>query len=175
MITIPSTASDAAWYLVHTRPQQERIALENIERQGYGAFLPLMSSCKRRYGGRLVTAIEPMFPRYLFVRLNTTTDNWRPIHSTLGVSRLVRFGVEPARVPDRLVGLLREEADGFGICNVPRAVPKSGDRVRIAVGPLEGFEGIVQARSGKERVILLLDFASRMTRVEVDEMHIDGT
>lgn len=169
-----SAPSAGAWYLIHTRPRQERIALENIERQGYGAFLPLMRTPKRRQGGRLADVVEPMFPRYLFVRLNTTTDNWRPLHSTLGVSALVRFGTEPARVPGDLVELLRGQADEEGIRDIARPAPKPGMRVRIAAGPFAGFEGIFQARSGKERVILLLEVASRAARVEIDEKDIDG-
>ena len=113
--SVVSTASaTGAWYLILTRPRQERVALENIERQGYGAFLPLMRTQKRRHGGRLADVVEPMFPRYLFVRLNTTTDNWRPLHSTLCVSALVRFGMEPARVPSDLVELLRGQGGEEG-------------------------------------------------------------
>lgn len=175
MATASAPVSAAgAWYLILTRPRQERIALENIERQGYGAFLPLMRSSKRRHGGRLVDVVEPMFPRYLFVRLNTTTDNWRPLHSTLGVTTLVRFGTEPARVPGSLVELLRKQGDEEGIRNIARPEPKPGTRVRIGAGPFAGFDGIFQARSGKERVILLLEIASRTARVELDEKDIDG-
>lgn len=168
-----AAASDDAWYLIHTRPRQERIALENIGRQGYGAFLPLMRS-RKRCKGRLADVVEPMFPRYLFVRLNTTTDNWRPLHSTLGVSTLVRFGVEPARVPAKLVELLRYQAGDDGIRDMPASALKPGERVRIATGPFEGFEGILHVKSGRERVILLLDIIGGKVRVELDEKDIEG-
>ncbi|MDP2811749.1 MAG: transcription/translation regulatory transformer protein RfaH [Rhodocyclaceae bacterium] len=169
-----ATVAAGDWYLIFTRPRQERTALINIERQGYGAFLPLMRSQKRCQGSRLADVIEPMFPRYLFVRLNSTTDNWRPIHSTRGVSTLVRFGMDPARVPGDLVELLRGQGDEKGIRSISRPAPKPGDRVRIGAGPFEGFEGILHARSGKERVILLLEIASQNARVELDEKDIDG-
>ncbi len=36
-------ASDTtAWYLIHTKPRQEHIALTNLERQGYTCYLPLL-------------------------------------------------------------------------------------------------------------------------------------
>lgn len=165
--------SDGAWYLIHTHPRQERKALENIERQGYGAFLPLMRS-RKRCKGRLADVVEPMFPRYLFVRLNTTTDNWRPLHSTLGVSALVRFGVEPARVPPKLVELLRDRAGDDGIRNMPVSELNVGERVRIAAGPFEGFEGVLHAKSGRERVVLLLNLVGGAVRVEIDQKDIDG-
>ena len=32
---------------------------------------------------------EPLFPGYLFIRLDSTHDNWYPIRSTRGVNRVV--------------------------------------------------------------------------------------
>ncbi len=87
-----------AWYLVYSKPQQERVALENLERQGFTAYLPLVRARRRRQT-RVVHVIEPMFPRYLFVNLSDLTDDWGPIRSTIGVSNLVRFGNEAARAP----------------------------------------------------------------------------
>ena len=82
-----------AWYLIHTKPRQEHIALTNLERQGYTCYLPLLRVEKiRRRKAEVVS--EPMFARYLFVRLSTSDNapSWAPIRSTLGVSQLVRFG-----------------------------------------------------------------------------------
>ncbi len=30
----------ANWYLVHTKPRQEQVALENLQNQAYPCFLP---------------------------------------------------------------------------------------------------------------------------------------
>ena len=98
------------WYLVHTKPRQEKCALENLHGQGYQCYLPTLPSEKLRQG--LVTvADEPLFPRYLFIRLGIgdTAKSWAPIRSTKGVSRLVSFGIEPARVDDGLIELLRTQ------------------------------------------------------------------
>ncbi len=61
--------SQQAWYLVYTKPRQERTAQFNLVRQGYEAYLPLFKG-RRRQQGRKVSAVEPMFPRYLFLSLN---------------------------------------------------------------------------------------------------------
>ena len=95
------------WYLVHTKPRQEKCALENLHRQGYQCYLPTIPAEKLRQG-LLTVADEPLFPRYLFIRLGQgdTAKSWAPIRSTKGVSRLVSFGVEPAKVADNLVEAL---------------------------------------------------------------------
>lgn len=95
------------WYVIHTKPRQEQRALENLQRQGFEAWLPMIALEKVRRS-RLTQVTEPMFSRYLFIRLDTTQTNWSPIRSTLGVSKLVSFGNVPAAVPDALIDMLRE-------------------------------------------------------------------
>ena len=55
------------WYLVHTKPRQEDIALSNLLRQDYECYLPTLPVEKLRKGG-LALVEEPLFPRYLFIR-----------------------------------------------------------------------------------------------------------
>ncbi|MDR2613721.1 MAG: transcription/translation regulatory transformer protein RfaH, partial [Candidatus Accumulibacter sp.] len=56
------------WYLVHTKPKQEKCALQNLEWQGYECYLPIVPSEKVRQNA-LTFVDEPLFPRYLFIRL----------------------------------------------------------------------------------------------------------
>ncbi len=161
-----------AWYLIYSKPRQERLALENLARQGYEAYVPMMRN-RRRRTGRRITVVEPMFPRYLFVHLNDQTDDWGPIRSTIGVVRLVRFGSSPAIVPDDLVQTLRTQQDESGLQVLPEREYHAGERVRISGGLMAGYEAIFQARSGKERVLLLLDIAGKAAKVQVDADDIE--
>ena len=153
-----------AWYLVYSKPRQERIALDNLARQNYQAFLPLVR-LRRKRQGCYAWVTEAMFPRYLFIKLSDETDDWGPIRSTIGVAGLVRFGGRPAKVPEDLVSALA--ANEGGVWQLPSPNLKAGDRVRICEGPMTGYEGIFQSRRGKDRVTLLLDVVSRAARVEV--------
>ena len=51
-----------SWYLVHTKPRQENLAQENLERQGYETYLPRVYQTRRR-NGRYVKTMEAFFPR----------------------------------------------------------------------------------------------------------------
>ena len=98
------------WYVVHTKPKQESRAFTNLERQGFECFLPTIP--KKRVRGKAFEIVrEPLFSRYLFIELDTTLSgkSWAPIRSTLGVSKLVTFGSEPARVNRDLIDLLRDQ------------------------------------------------------------------
>ncbi len=161
-----------AWHLLYTKPRQERPALENLARQGYESYLPLIRN-RRRRRGRYEQIIEPYFPRYLFIHLNDVTDNWGPIRSTIGVSRLIRFGEQPAMVPDSLVDSLRAREDAVGVQDLPPPEFVAGDRVRIAEGAMAGYEGIFKAKTGRERVIILLDIVGNSTSVQLSGDQIE--
>jgi transcriptional antiterminator RfaH len=155
-----------AWYAVHAKARQERLAAEHLTRQHYRVYLPLLRSPKRRRG-LWRDAIEPLFPGYLFIRLNLRLHNTAPIRSTHGVTGLVRFGGEPRPVPEELVErLLTAETDPEGTI-LQEHLFQSGDRVEIASGPLAGLKAVFLAASGQERAHLLLDLLGRNNRVVV--------
>jgi transcriptional antiterminator RfaH len=161
-----------AWYLVYSKPRQERVALSNLARQGYEVYLPLIPVRRRRHG-RVMAVAEPMFPRYLFMHLSDRSDDWGPIRSTIGVSHLVRFGNRPARVPDDLVSLLREREDGAGLQALPSPSFRAGERVRIVEGVMAGYEAIFHAHSGEDRVLVLLEIADHAAKIQVDAEHVE--
>lgn len=155
------------WYLIHSKPRQEEVAKENLERQGYSTYLPLLRTPRRRMGRRIIR-IEPMFPRYFFIHLDTETDNWAPIRSTIGVSTLVRFGMTPSAVPDDLIEILRQRDDSAGVQDIPMHEFKAGQKIRIEEGPFMGYEGIYLAKSSQERVLVLLDIVGKTAKARVD-------
>lgn len=154
------------WYLVHTKPKQEKCALENLGRQGYQCYLPTFPS-EKLCQGLLMVADEPLFPRYLFIRLGQgdSAKSWVPIRSTKGVSRLVSFGVEPAPVDDSLIDLLRmREASVQG---EPARLFKYGERVCLTEVPFTGIEGIYQIADGERRAMVLIEILSKQVAVRV--------
>lgn len=164
-----SSADATAWYLVHTKPRLEDTALLNLERQGYSCYLPRLKAEKIRRG-KAVVVNEALFPRYLFVRLDASGQgqSWAPIRSTLGVSSLVRFGSQPARVDDALVELLRSRE-----LEQPQvALFTAGEAVRIAEGPFAGIEAIYQAPDAERRSMILLEILSKPVVMRVETGHL---
>ena len=78
------------WAVVNTQPHRETIALENLERQDFRAYCPVIRK-RVRHARRSLDLLRPLFPGYLFAQV--TLDRWRPILSTYGVRSLVRCGV----------------------------------------------------------------------------------
>lgn len=143
------------WYLLQCKPRECQRAREHLERQGYEAFLPVLTREALRRG-QPVAISEPLFPHYLFVRLSDVADNWAPIRSTRGAVGLVRFGAMPLAVPEPVVLVLQQrQAEAFRTQTV-EALFQPGDAVEIVAGPLAGLEAVLAAREGSERVVLLI-------------------
>ena len=155
------------WYLVHTKPRLEKCALENLERQQYRCYLPMLSTEKLRKG-KLELVDEPLFPRYLFIQLDTglSAPSWSPIRSTKGVNKLVSFGFEPAKVANELVDLLMTQEQTLR--ETPQALFSPGERVKVTQGPFAGIEGIYQMTDGERRVMVLIELMSKPVTLQLE-------
>jgi transcriptional antiterminator RfaH len=153
------------WYLVHTKIRQERVALDNLQRQGFECFLPQIWVEKLRRGA-LQVVLESLFPRYLFIRLGTgmESQSWAPIRSTVGVSRLVTFGQTPAKIADELVTDIRAQSDSDKV-QLRHFAP--GELVMVTDGPYVGVEAIYQMADGEGRVMVLLNILSKDVKMVV--------
>lgn len=149
------------WYLVQSKPRNESRAFENLLRQGYETYLPLIE-VERIQRGVLLKKQEPLFPRYLFLHLEEGTDNWGPIRSTLGVAGMVRFGQTYASISNSVIEAIRERTQA-----IKKALYKAGDSVQIVSGPLLGLEGVFELADGEQRSFVLLEFMQKQQSVSV--------
>ena len=136
------------WYLIKTKPRQEKKAKQNLENQGYLAFCPLAKINKR---------FVVLFPGYLFVQLNEKTQNWSPINSTKGVSHFVKFGLNFARVPINVIEFIKanQHITSEKLKNLNNYEP--GDKVQISDGVFKNYMAIFKCYKPDERIILLIN------------------
>lgn len=155
-----------SWHLVYTKPRSEQCALDNLTRQGYQCYLPLMT-CEKVRRGLVKRVQEPLFPRYLFIRLDKglLARSWAPVRSTTGVSNMVVFGLEAALVDDAIVEAIQmaERANE----NAVQPVFDPGERLLIRSGPFAGIEGIYQMPEGDSRVIVLIQMLHKPVKISL--------
>jgi transcriptional antiterminator RfaH len=167
------TARAGDWYVVQTQARAEAKALYNLRRQGYDAFLPQYLKL-RRHARRTDRVPAPLFPRYLFVRIDADKPQWLPIRSTFGVTDIVLNGSRPAVLSDGVVQEIRrrEGEDGY-ILLKPACAFRRGEAVSIVSGALANCQALFECATDEDRVILLLDLLGREVRVEValDDIH----
>ena len=136
------------WYLIKTKPRQEKKAKQNLENQGYVSFYPIA-----KINDRLVA----LFPSYLFVQLNEKTQNFSPIYSTKGVSYFVKFGLNFAKVSTSVIEFIitNQHITADKLINLNKFKP--GDKVQISDGAFKNYMAIFKCYKSDERVILLMN------------------
>ena len=149
------TASN--WLLLQVKPRQEMRALENLERQQCECYCPLIQVEKLSRGKRIL-AEEALFPGYFFINFDPQKSNltYTAIRSSRGVSKIVRFGEEPAKVPESLIIQIKDfEKFSLSSLNAPD-VPQKGDTVIIVKGPFKGLQAVYSQTDGQQRSIVLI-------------------
>ena len=148
------------WYLIKTKPRQEKKAKQNLENQGYGAFCPIAKINNRNV---------VLFPGYLFAQLNDKTQNWSPIHSTKGVSHFVKFGLNFAKVPTSVIKFIKtnQHITTEKLINLNKFKP--GDKVQITNGVFENYMAIFKCYKPDNRVILLMNLLGREQSLSIQK------
>jgi transcriptional antiterminator RfaH len=156
------------WYVAQTRPRAEGLAVAHLNRQGFPTYLPRYLK-RRRHARRVEIVAAPFFPRYLFVSVDMETQRWRSIQSTLGVSRLVCNGDQPAVVDNRIIESLHQRENDLGFIQLDRRPRfQVGEKVRILDGAFSDSLGLYEGMTDRERVTILLDLLGRKVRVILD-------
>jgi transcriptional antiterminator RfaH len=157
----------ARWYVVQTQPHAEQRADEHLRRQGFVTFLPRLLK-SRRHARKTETVSRPLFPRYMFVRLDTASQGWHAIRSTFGVTSLIGGEQGPTPVRDGIIEALHAQqgSDGFFRAQVRRFAP--GEAIRVVDGLFASAVGIFERMSDVERVAVLLELLGRRVRVTLD-------
>jgi transcriptional antiterminator RfaH len=155
------------WYVVRTHPRAEARAIEQLRQQGFIAYLPKLLK-QRRHARKIETVSCPLFPRYLFVLVDITTQRWRAIRSTSGVTALLGGVNGPVPVQPGIVEALREQEDADGFFHCKTSPFARGAAIRVVDGLFASCNGFFETMSDNQRVAILLDLLGRPVRVVLD-------
>lgn len=147
------------WYLLQSKPNQERIAQDNLIAQNYTVYCP-----KAKIKHKTIN----LFPRYLFIQLDQETDNFSPIRSTKGVANFVRFGVEFARVPEAIIEDIKIQEGATVDKMVDLSKFHQGDKVQIKEGAFKNQVAIFADYKSNERIIVLLKILGKMQKITLN-------
>ncbi|HEX2715975.1 MAG TPA: UpxY family transcription antiterminator [Candidatus Acidoferrales bacterium] len=152
------------WFAVQVRTSTEKSAANLLRYKELECFLPL-SELRRRWSDRMKKFEVPLFPGYLFCRLNPTDR--LSVLQTPGVIQIVGTGKIPTPVDDDEIAALQCVGKS-GLPAQPWAFLQVGHVVRIEYGPLRGLTGIVVNVKSESKLILSVTLLQRSVAVEVD-------
>src|SRR5258708_1714973 len=138
------------WFAILARTGRERNATLLLENAGYECYLPV-SKFIRRWSDRVKEVDVPLFPGYLFCRMNP--HNRLPVLMTPGVIQIVGVGKTPIPVEEQEIAAIQRVGKS-GLPTMPWPYLEVGKVVRIEEGPLRGLTAIVRKkRYGLSRVL----------------------
>jgi transcriptional antiterminator RfaH len=156
----------STWIVVNSQPHREHIALENLARQAFQTYCPMMRA-RVRHARRTLDVLRPLFPGYLFVRVNPDLQRWRPILATYGVRKLVCCGDRPGFLDEGFVEGLKAREIGGAIVR-PASSYEAGQQVKMVGGAFDGVIATILECDEKDRLVVLMNLLNRSTKVRVD-------
>jgi transcription antitermination factor NusG len=157
------------WFAVYTRSCQEKRVGRHLSIRDMEYFLPVKRSQRRWNNGCAPTIEQPLFPGYLFVKIQRI-ERVRVLELP-GVHSIVGTGKEPIPLPSAEIEALRR---AIPVMNMePCAYLSVGEQARIKHGPLEGMTGIIVRKKNGLRFVLTLDLIMKSVSVEVDALNLE--
>ena len=151
------------WYLIKTKPKQEKVAIANLENQNYHVYCP----CTKINKKNLV-----LFPGYLFINLDENSENWAPIRSTKGVLNFVRFGLCYAKIPNKIINYIKEN-ESLTVEKIKNLYDfKPGDKIQITEGVFKNCVAIFKSSKSEERVILLMNLLGQQQTINIKQKSV---
>lgn len=143
------------WAVAYTHPKQEDRAVLNLERQGYGAWVPKITRT-RRIRNQFVNRQEVVFPCYLFVKL-VPDQSWSPINHSFGVRYLITDKTSPLFIPNDFMLNLKDSLEGLASATETSSSWQPGMEIKIIQGPFAGQISHILSVESKERIKILFD------------------
>ena len=173
MKTAKTNKNKLIWVLIHTKARQEIRANENLRRQGFKTFLPLIAPTNKK--GEFKSVV-PFFPRYLFLQINFELDNWTSIKSSYGVVKIVMFSEKFTSIPNNVIQLIQDKLNEEGVYNEDVSIVdyQKGDSVSIKEGGFAGVDAIFVSKKSKDRVRLLLKLINTSVVAEIATSNIEN-
>jgi transcription antitermination factor NusG len=163
----PDAELQPKWFAVYTNSRHEKRVDQHLSMRQIEHYLPLYRAQRKWSNGLKVTLELPLFPGYIFVRIQRT-ERVRVLEVPAVVGGT---GGEPAPLPEADIEALRF---GLPLRHVePHPLLKVGQRARIRSGAFAGMEGVVVRKKNSFRVVLTMDTIMQSFAVEVDSKELE--
>ena len=161
---------DESWFAIEVRYRFEKKAQRQLVEKGFETFLPVRREL-RRWSDRKKSTEVPLFPGYVFVRLDVSRLNRLCVLQTEGVLGFVGSHPDAAKIPEAQIRDLQSLLTKKMSCSL-RPFLKVGQRVRIRGGSLDGIEGIL-SENNKQSLIISIEAIERSLAVEIKGYEVE--
>ena len=152
------------WYAIRARTGREQYTTLLLENAGYECYLPLIKFTRQRSDAARDAAV-PLFPEYLFCRMNP--DNRVPVLMTPGVLYIAGVGETVLPVDEQQISAIQHVGKS-GVSMIPWPYLQTGQVVCLENGPLNGLRGIILRIKSGLKFVLSVSLLRRSVAVDVN-------
>ena len=154
------------WYAIYVKSKHEFVANEELGKKGIESYLPRIKKL-RQWKDRKKLVEFPLFPGYLFVRVNPNPSDFVRVLKARGVVSLVSAEAGcPVAVSNEEIDSLKIIVEsGSDIDIYPHL--KAGTRVCIKRGALKGAVGSIVRKESEYLFLVNIEILGRCIGVKV--------
>jgi len=159
------------WFALRTRSRHEKKVATEIAAKGIFAFLPIITR-KHKWSDRYKMVELPLFPCYLFVRMDSSAETRVTVLRTSGAVGFIGNGGRGTPIPDAQIDSVRsilEQGVEFSL----HPYLAINQRVRIRGGSLDGVEGVLLAKNTDQSLVVSIDLIQRSVAIRVSGYQLE--
>ena len=144
------------WYVIQTKPANEHRVEAHLSNQEITVFLPMLETFQY-LSGKMIPKIKPLFPSYLFARLDIRAAYYK-VKWTRGVNKILGIGNEPVPVSEKVIQTLHQRMGENNVVRLDDGLEK-GSVVQFTSGPFKDLMGVFDKKmsdGGRVRILLSL-------------------
>jgi len=153
-----------SWFALRVKTRFEKTVSMALRNKGIEEFLPLYR-CDRSWSDRVKPVDLPLFPNYLFCRIEP--ERRLPVLTTPGVLHFVGVGKTPIPIHDGEICAIQSVLQ-TDLKTEPWPFLELGQKVRVEHGPLSGLEGLLVEVRKNHRIIVSITLLRRSVAAEID-------
>ncbi|MEI1277384.1 UpxY family transcription antiterminator [Leptospira venezuelensis] len=157
-----------SWYAVYTNSRAEKKLALELSKKGVTQYLPIIST-EKKWSDRIKTVLIPVFPSYVFVKIDIRTEKLKVLE-TPGAVRFVSIGEIPFAIENDDIEIIRqlvtEYPDRIKIEREKMLAP--GKKVRIRSGLFKDRKARVIRKGSKSSILVSISGTGTTVSLELD-------
>lgn len=150
-----------SWYVLYTKPRNEKKVTQRLEDKGIEVFCPLKTEVKQ-WSDRKKKISEPVFRSYVFIQLVDYKNESVEVLSTPGAVKFLWWNGKPGIVRDIEIQAIKDFLNDYKDAEITVQL-KEGDRIKVKEGVLKDAEGKVLTVRGNKATLHLHSLGLNMT------------
>lgn len=144
------------WYVLYTKPRNEKKIAERLEEKGIKVYCPLQEHI-RQWSDRKKKVTEPVFRSYVFVWLQEYKKEQAAVLETPGAVRFLWWLGAPGVVREEEIQAIRHFLEEYKDAPLTASLKevREGAKVRVGEGPFKSKQGTVVRIKGAKAILYI--------------------